>query len=77
MAEGRGRFDWNRTSSLMALLVNIFRDRKKGKSVKPADFNPYQQHSGREKPKIRISVAEMKQMLTEPERMVTHGRGKR
>ena len=76
MAEGRGRFEWNRTSSLMALLVNIFRDRKKGKSVNPADFNPYQQHSGREKPKIRISVAEMKQMLTEPERMVTNGRGK-
>ena len=76
MAEGRGRFEWNKTSSLMALLVNIFRDRKKWKAVKPADFNPYQHHSGREKPHVRVSVAEMKQMLTEPERMVTHGRGK-
>lgn len=76
MAEGRGRFEWNKTSSLMALLVNIFCDRKKGKAVKPADFNPYQHHSGREKPHVRVSVAEMKQMLTEPERMVTHGRGK-
>ena len=77
MAEGRGRFEWNRTSSMMALLVNIFRDRKKGKAVKPADFNPYPQHSGKAQPSVRITVAEMKQMLTEPERMVSHGRSKR
>lgn len=61
----------------MALMINIFRDRKKGKPVKPADFNPYHQTSGKAKPIMRINVAEMKELLTEPERMVTNGRSKR
>ena len=41
MVEGKGRFDWAQTSSLMALAVNLMRDPKKGKSVSPADFNPF------------------------------------
>jgi len=41
MVEGRGRFEWNRTSSLMALAVNLVRDPRKGKTAKPSDFNPF------------------------------------
>ena len=41
MAEARGKLEWGQTSCLMALVANIMRDPKKGRSVKPADFNPY------------------------------------
>lgn len=41
MADSRGKFEWGQTSCLMALIANMFRDPKKGKLVKPADFNPY------------------------------------
>jgi len=41
MAEEAGRDEWNRTTALMALVVNIMRDPQKGKSVTPDDFNPY------------------------------------
>ena len=41
MVEGRGRFEWNQTSALMALAVNLMCDPKKGKAVSPSDFNPF------------------------------------
>ena len=41
MANSRGQFEWAQTSCLMALVANMFRDPKKSKLVKPADFNPY------------------------------------
>jgi hypothetical protein len=39
--ELRDRMEWNRISALMALLCNINKDPKKGKTFYPADFNPY------------------------------------
>jgi len=39
--EIRDRMEWNRTAALMALLCNINSDPKKGKTFRPADFNPY------------------------------------
>ena len=55
MVEGKGKFDWAQTSSLMALAVNLMRDPKKGKAVSPNDFNPFA-----EKPqKIVLKGAEM------------------
>ena len=55
MVEGKGRFDWAQTSSLMALAVNLMRDPRKGKAVSPNDFNPFA-----EKPqKIVLKGAEM------------------
>jgi hypothetical protein len=33
--------EWNRVSALMALLCNINKDPKRGKTVYPAEFNPY------------------------------------
>ena len=41
MVEGRGKFEWNQTASLMALAVNLMRDTRKSKAVRPADFNPF------------------------------------
>ena len=43
MVEGRGKFEWNQTASLMALAANLVRDPKKGKAASPADFNPFAQ----------------------------------
>lgn len=45
MAEGRGRDEWGRMSSLLALVANVNRDPKRTSAFKPADFNPYE--SGR------------------------------
>ena len=42
MSEARGRSEWAQTSTLMALIVNLFRDGRKSKPAKPDDFNPYQ-----------------------------------
>jgi len=41
MAEGRGRFEWGRTSSLMALVANAHRDSKRHRPYRPKDFDPY------------------------------------
>ena len=41
MAESRGRATWAIASSLMALIANVNRDPKKGRSFRPGDFNPY------------------------------------
>ncbi len=41
MAEARGKFEWEQTSAIMALVVNMLRDPKKSKPVNPEDFNPY------------------------------------
>jgi hypothetical protein len=60
MAEGRGKMEWAQTSCLMALVVNILRDPKKGKSAKPADFNPYFQ---RKNPVQKVTMKELKTML--------------
>ena len=55
MVEGKGKFDWAQTSSIMALAVNLMRDPKKGKAVSPADFNPFAEKP----PKIVLKGGEM------------------
>jgi hypothetical protein len=40
MAEGVSKAEWGRTSSIIAMLVNVNRDPKKA-PVKPSDFNPW------------------------------------
>ena len=59
MVEGRGKFEWGIASSLMALLVNLNRDPKKGKAASPADFNPF----APKQPKVVLRGAEMKEAL--------------
>ena len=41
MTDGRGRMEWGRVSSLMAIIANVHRDPKRQRLSKPADFNPY------------------------------------
>lgn len=55
MAEARGRDEWSRTASHMALLANCHRDPKKTRVYKPNQFSPYRQR--RSKPiKVPVSV---------------------
>lgn len=60
LAEARGKFEWEQTASLMALVVNLVRDPKKGKPAKPADFNPYYQ---KEKPKVKVPLSFLKEVF--------------
>lgn len=42
MADGKGRDEWGRMSSLLAMLANIHRDpKKKRRPYTPVEFNPY------------------------------------
>ena len=57
MVEGKGKFEWNQTASLMALMVNLNRDPRKGKAASPNDFNPFA-------PKEKVPVLRGKEMLS-------------
>lgn len=58
MLQGRGEFEWNMTSSLMALQINMNCKQK----VKPNDFNPYVlQHEG--KNVIKLNAKESEEVL--------------
>jgi len=46
MAEGHGRDEWSRLSVLLALTANCHRDPKKGRALKPSDYDPYGRESG-------------------------------
>lgn len=63
MSEARCRQQWQHTSALMALLVNINSDPKKTTPAKPSDFNPYEQSRASEKPTRRMSVKGLKGMF--------------
>lgn len=41
MVDGRGNFEWNQTASQMALTANLARDPRRGKAMRPSDFNPF------------------------------------
>ncbi|HUS46160.1 MAG TPA: hypothetical protein VM219_09055 [Phycisphaerae bacterium] len=53
MAEGCSRERWNHTASLMAHLANISPFRKKGRTLQPKDFHPFQ--TGRRKGGLRLT----------------------
>ncbi len=42
MHEGKAHHDWQIASASMALLANINRDPKKGRALRPEDFNPWE-----------------------------------
>ena len=67
MVEGRGRFEWNRTASLMALAVNLMRDPKKGKPVNPDDFNPFAPHPPKTVLKGKAMLAALKAAFIKPQ----------
>ena len=41
MAEGHGRDEWSRLSGLLALTANCHRDPKRGRALRPSDFDPF------------------------------------
>jgi hypothetical protein len=43
MAEAKSRDNWNHTSAVLALIINVNRDPKKQRAVKPKELNPHEQ----------------------------------
>ena len=64
MAHGRIAADWDRTSYLAAVLVNI--NRAKGKRpVKPREMNPYaEQQASKSEPDFYITPSQLAQIFT-------------
>jgi len=42
MAEAKGKDNWNHTSAILALIMNVNRDPKKHSAVSPRELNPYE-----------------------------------
>jgi hypothetical protein len=42
MAEAKSRDNWNHTSAILALIINVNRDPKKQRAVKPKELNPHE-----------------------------------
>ncbi len=59
MAKNRAEFEWEQTSSLMALIVNLVRNPKKSKVAKPNDFNPYKV---KVKPRVQVPLSFLKEV---------------
>jgi hypothetical protein len=59
MAEARGRDEWSRTASLMALLANCHRDPKKTRVFKPRQFYPF---SRRSKP-LKVPLSALREVF--------------
>jgi hypothetical protein len=61
MAEAKRQHDWNVASTIMALMAEMNRDRKKRrKPFKPDDFNPY---TVKRPAVVRASVAQVAEIL--------------
>ena len=43
MAEAKSRDNWNHTSAILALIINVNRDSKKRRAVSPKELNPHEQ----------------------------------
>ncbi len=65
MAEGRGRDEWGRMSSLLALIANVNRDPKRTRAFKPADFNPYEARSPAGVPLTKENFRLLKQVFVD------------
>ena len=66
MAVGKLRADWQQTSSLLALIINVNRDQKKGRAIQPKDMMPpdlIDKQTKNEEPDFYISPVELAQVL--------------
>ena len=43
MAEAKSRDNWNHTSAILALIINVNRNPKKQRAIKPNELNPHEQ----------------------------------
>ena len=72
MAESKSKDSWNHTASLMALLANAHRDKKRKSSpYKPSDFNPFSGSRKRQRVSVEQLTREMMAMTrarTRPKR---------
>jgi hypothetical protein len=67
MSEARGRAEWSQTSTLMALIVNLFRDGRKSKPARPEDFNPYQMPK-RQAQRVTVPVTVLRDLWVKNDR---------
>jgi len=56
MYEARGRSDWDRTSMLIAVVINMMRDPKKSRGVVPTTFNPFRNKKKKTIPIVPLTV---------------------
>jgi len=68
MSEGHGRAAWAHTSLVCALLVNVNRDRRKGRPAKPDDFNPYAHKQGTVIEVTKETMGRFRHAFGQPER---------
>ena len=66
MAEARGRDEWGRMSSLLALIANVNRDPRRTRAFKPADFNPYEARRPGGIPLRKANMGLLKQVFVDP-----------
>jgi len=64
MAHGKNRADWDHTSYISALLLNINRDPKKQRAVQPHELNPYARaRAAKQKPDFYITPGQLAQKI--------------
>ena len=61
MHDGHGRDTWQRTSQVLAVLINAHRD-PKSKTVTPEDLNPYAQKRSHRSDVIALEKGDMKHL---------------
>lgn len=61
MQDGRGEYEWQQTSSLLAQQINLNR-KKNAKIVSPDELNPYSRKS-RRKPKVKLNAKQSMDIL--------------
>lgn len=62
MVDARGRFEWNQTSTLIAVVINLMRDPKK-KAVTPKMFNPFLNKKQEKEPVAQVPVSVLKDVF--------------
>ena len=68
MAGGRGRAEWSRMSSLMALVANVNRDPRRTRVFRPRDFNPYERRRTGGIPITAANMGLLKQVFVKEQR---------
>lgn len=62
MLDGRQRHDWSIAASLMAVIANANRDPKRGRPLRPSDFDPFAKPA-RTPTAAKVSVSVLKDVF--------------
>ena len=68
MAEARGRAEWSRMSSLMALVANVNRDPRRTRAFRPRDFSPYERRRSEGIPLTAGNIDLLKRVFVKEQR---------